>query len=202
MHGAGVLVSLPSLSDTMLQLAFAHHTDPYRYGGTLLASYEYNITDFFIIYMAIVQGAVAAGMWFSFAPSMHSTHPNLSKLTVIKQISPRLRSLLIVFSVCVLQVKLLLLPMRPSQTTPLASRSTSVLSTSPTARDPLPSSTTSTYLFSPDNLLLLSEPLAAENRLPFLFSNVSTTLLRAELSTMGRISPLWIQMSTARILVS
>lgn len=46
-----------------------------RYGGTLLASYEYNLMDFFIIYMAIVQGAVAAGMWFSFAPSMLPSSP-------------------------------------------------------------------------------------------------------------------------------
>ncbi|KAF2451027.1 leptomycin B resistance protein pmd1 [Karstenula rhodostoma CBS 690.94] len=40
------------------------------YGGTLLASREYTITDFFVINMAIVQGAVAAGMWFSFAPNI------------------------------------------------------------------------------------------------------------------------------------
>ncbi|KAL5423339.1 ABC-type transporter tr06 [Paraphaeosphaeria minitans] len=40
------------------------------YGGTLLASREYDVTDFFVIYMAIVQGAVAAGMWFSFAPNI------------------------------------------------------------------------------------------------------------------------------------
>ncbi|KAF2472924.1 P-loop containing nucleoside triphosphate hydrolase protein [Lindgomyces ingoldianus] len=40
------------------------------YGGTLLASHEYGLQDFFVIYMAVVQGAVAAGMWFSFAPNM------------------------------------------------------------------------------------------------------------------------------------
>ncbi|KAF2713122.1 P-loop containing nucleoside triphosphate hydrolase protein [Pleomassaria siparia CBS 279.74] len=40
------------------------------YGGTLLASREYNLVAFFIIYMAIVQGAVAAGTWFGFAPNM------------------------------------------------------------------------------------------------------------------------------------
>jgi ABC-type multidrug transport system fused ATPase/permease subunit len=42
------------------------------YGGTLLASREYDLMDFFVIYMAVVQGAVAAGMWFSFAPNMAS----------------------------------------------------------------------------------------------------------------------------------
>lgn len=40
------------------------------YGGTLLASREYNIKDFFIVYMGIIQGAMAAGMWFSFTPNM------------------------------------------------------------------------------------------------------------------------------------
>lgn len=40
------------------------------YGGTLLASREYNVVDFFVIYMAVIQGAAAAGMWFSFAPNM------------------------------------------------------------------------------------------------------------------------------------
>ncbi|PZD22071.1 MdlB, ABC-type multidrug transport system, ATPase and permease component, partial [Pyrenophora tritici-repentis] len=40
------------------------------YGGTLLASREYNNADFFVIYQAIVQGAIAAGMFFSFAPNM------------------------------------------------------------------------------------------------------------------------------------
>lgn len=40
------------------------------YGGTLLASREYDLMDFFVIYMAVVQGAMAAGMWFSFAPNM------------------------------------------------------------------------------------------------------------------------------------
>jgi len=40
------------------------------YGGTLLASREYSNVDFFVIYQAIVQGAIAAGMFFSFAPNM------------------------------------------------------------------------------------------------------------------------------------
>ncbi|OWY50925.1 P-loop containing nucleoside triphosphate hydrolase protein [Alternaria alternata] len=40
------------------------------YGGTLLASREYDTVDFFVIYQAIVQGAIAAGQFFSFAPNM------------------------------------------------------------------------------------------------------------------------------------
>jgi ABC-type multidrug transport system fused ATPase/permease subunit len=33
------------------------------YGGTLLAAREIGITSFFVMYMSIVQGALAAGMW-------------------------------------------------------------------------------------------------------------------------------------------
>lgn len=44
------------------------------YGGTLLAKREYDIVDFFVIYTAVVQGAIAAGMWFSFAPSKCFVH--------------------------------------------------------------------------------------------------------------------------------
>lgn len=40
------------------------------YGGTLLASREYDIVKYFVIYMAAIQSAQAAGMWFSFAPNM------------------------------------------------------------------------------------------------------------------------------------
>jgi len=40
------------------------------YGGTLLADREYELVDFFVIYQAIIQGALAAGMWFSFAPNV------------------------------------------------------------------------------------------------------------------------------------
>jgi ATP-binding cassette subfamily B (MDR/TAP) protein 1 len=40
------------------------------YGGRLLASREYNVEQFFVIYTAIVQGAVAAGAWLSAAPNL------------------------------------------------------------------------------------------------------------------------------------
>jgi ATP-binding cassette, subfamily B (MDR/TAP), member 1 len=40
------------------------------YGGKLLASREYGLVPFFVIYMAVVQGSQAAGMWFSFAPNL------------------------------------------------------------------------------------------------------------------------------------
>ncbi|KAF2668515.1 leptomycin B resistance protein pmd1 [Microthyrium microscopicum] len=42
----------------------------FYYGGTLLGKKEYEIVTFFVIYMAAIQGAQAAGMWFSFAPNI------------------------------------------------------------------------------------------------------------------------------------
>ena len=41
-----------------------------RYGGQLLASREYNILQFYLIYIAIVQGAEGAGPFLSFAPNI------------------------------------------------------------------------------------------------------------------------------------
>jgi ATP-binding cassette, subfamily B (MDR/TAP), member 1 len=43
------------------------------YGGQLLASREYNPVQFFVIYIAIVQGGQAAGQFFSFAPNLAQT---------------------------------------------------------------------------------------------------------------------------------
>jgi ATP-binding cassette, subfamily B (MDR/TAP), member 1 len=59
---------------TTLITAFSDSADMFcqalcfYYGGTLLAKHEYNIVTYFVIYMAAIQGAQAAGMWFSFAP--------------------------------------------------------------------------------------------------------------------------------------
>ncbi|KAH7027485.1 P-loop containing nucleoside triphosphate hydrolase protein [Microdochium trichocladiopsis] len=39
------------------------------YGGTLLASREYNMVQFLVCYMAVIQGAEAAGQGFSFGPN-------------------------------------------------------------------------------------------------------------------------------------
>jgi ATP-binding cassette subfamily B (MDR/TAP) protein 1 len=40
------------------------------YGGRLMASHEYNTIKFFVIYMAVIHGSQAAGMWFSFSPNI------------------------------------------------------------------------------------------------------------------------------------
>ncbi|TLD29668.1 P-loop containing nucleoside triphosphate hydrolase protein [Venturia nashicola] len=40
------------------------------YGGMLLANREYSVVNFFVIYMAVTQSTLAAGMWFSFSPNI------------------------------------------------------------------------------------------------------------------------------------
>jgi len=46
------------------------HLTAFRYGGQLLASHEYNIMQFYLIYIAIIQGAQGAGQYMSFAPNV------------------------------------------------------------------------------------------------------------------------------------
>lgn len=36
----------------------------------LLANREYSVVNFFVIYMAVTQSTLAAGMWFSFSPNI------------------------------------------------------------------------------------------------------------------------------------
>lgn len=40
------------------------------YGGKLLADHEYDIITFFVIYLAVINGSQAAGMFFSFSPNL------------------------------------------------------------------------------------------------------------------------------------
>lgn len=40
------------------------------YGGKLLADHEYDLVKFFVIYMAVINGSQAAGMFFSFSPNI------------------------------------------------------------------------------------------------------------------------------------
>jgi ATP-binding cassette subfamily B (MDR/TAP) protein 1 len=59
------LVFAASDSLVLLCMAFA-----LWYGGRLLANYEYYPFNFFIIYIAIIQGSMAAGQWLSFGPNI------------------------------------------------------------------------------------------------------------------------------------
>lgn len=45
----------------------------YRYGGQLLASREYDIVSFFVVYIAVIQAAGSAGVFLSFSPSIAQT---------------------------------------------------------------------------------------------------------------------------------
>ncbi|KAI2478315.1 MdlB ABC-type multidrug transport system ATPase and permease component [Pyrenophora tritici-repentis] len=57
------------------------------YGGTLLASREYDNVDFFVIYQAIVQGAIAAGMFFSYAPNMAQATASANRIISMRPLS-------------------------------------------------------------------------------------------------------------------
>jgi hypothetical protein len=47
----------------------------FYYGGRLLAAREYTATNFFVIYIAVINGAESAGSFFSFGPSeLDSNH--------------------------------------------------------------------------------------------------------------------------------
>ncbi len=46
------------------------HLTALRYGGQLLATHDYNILQFYLIYIAIIQGAQGAGQYMSFAPNV------------------------------------------------------------------------------------------------------------------------------------
>jgi ATP-binding cassette subfamily B (MDR/TAP) protein 1 len=55
------------------------------YGGTLLASREYGVVDFFVIYQAIISGAIAAGTFFSFAPNMAQATGAANRILSMRQ---------------------------------------------------------------------------------------------------------------------
>lgn len=55
------------------------------YGGQLLASREYDIVQFFVIYVAIVQGGQAAGQFFSFAPNLAQTRASANRIMDIRE---------------------------------------------------------------------------------------------------------------------
>jgi ABC-type multidrug transport system fused ATPase/permease subunit len=60
------------------------------YGGTLLASREYNLVQFFVIFQSIVQGGMAAGIWFSFAPNIANATAGLNRILSSRYTTPEL----------------------------------------------------------------------------------------------------------------
>lgn len=61
-----------ALSDSVNLLCMAL---TFYYGGTLLASREYGAVDFFIIYLAVINGSESAGSFLSFGPSKLTNRP-------------------------------------------------------------------------------------------------------------------------------
>jgi ATP-binding cassette subfamily B (MDR/TAP) protein 1 len=62
-----------------------------RYGGTLMARGELMSYNFLVVYLAIIQGSLAAGQWLSFGPSMRLLS-NVSMRANRFQILPKFRS--------------------------------------------------------------------------------------------------------------
>ncbi|KAI1433178.1 ABC transporter [Xylaria sp. CBS 124048] len=71
---------LYALSQATLFLAFALG---FWYGGTLIASREYNLFQFFICFMAVVYSAQSAGAIFAFAPDMGKAKQAASELKTL-----------------------------------------------------------------------------------------------------------------------
>jgi ATP-binding cassette subfamily B (MDR/TAP) protein 1 len=79
-----------SLSDSITMLCIAL---TFWYGGTLLGSHEYNATQFFIIYIAVIQGSEAAGQWSSFGPNFAQASAAANRILKFRsQVSPSLPS--------------------------------------------------------------------------------------------------------------
>ncbi|CRK21494.1 hypothetical protein BN1723_017932, partial [Verticillium longisporum] len=72
--------SLYAGSQSLTFLAFALG---FWYGGTLIASREYNMFQFFVCFSAIIFGAQSAGSIFSFAPDMGKAHQAAGELKTL-----------------------------------------------------------------------------------------------------------------------
>ncbi|KAI1420386.1 multidrug resistance protein [Xylaria sp. FL1777] len=57
----------------------------FYYGGTLLASREYGIVNFFVCYIAVIQGAEGAGQGFSFGPNAAQAMAAANRILSIRE---------------------------------------------------------------------------------------------------------------------
>jgi ATP-binding cassette subfamily B (MDR/TAP) protein 1 len=73
-----------ALSDSITLLCMAL---TFYYGGRLLASREYGAVNFFVVYIAVVNGAESAGSFLSFGPSKlsHNLAFNLLRPSIYGQ---------------------------------------------------------------------------------------------------------------------
>ena len=72
-----------ALSDSIELLCMAFS---FWYGGQLLASREYNVFQFFVVYAAIVQGGQAAGQFFSFAPNIAQATAAANRILSLRKV--------------------------------------------------------------------------------------------------------------------
>ncbi|KAI1107215.1 P-loop containing nucleoside triphosphate hydrolase protein [Jackrogersella minutella] len=71
---------LYAAAQSFIFLAFALG---FWYGGTLIASREYNLFQFFVCFMSVIFGAQSAGTVFSFAPDMGKAHHAAGELKTL-----------------------------------------------------------------------------------------------------------------------
>ena len=71
---------LYAASQSLLFLCFALG---FWYGGTLIATFEYDMFQFFVCFSAIIFGAQSAGSIFSFAPDMGKAHHAAAELKTL-----------------------------------------------------------------------------------------------------------------------
>ncbi|KAJ5531286.1 ABC transporter integral membrane type 1 [Penicillium freii] len=76
-----------ALSDSIELCAMAL---TYWYGGQLLSTYEYNSLQFFVVYVAIVQGAQGAGQFFGFAPNIVAATSAANRILKSREIHDQL----------------------------------------------------------------------------------------------------------------
>ncbi|KAH0543228.1 hypothetical protein FGG08_002392 [Glutinoglossum americanum] len=81
LHTAKFATFIFALSDSIELLCTALI---YWYGGRLLSTHEYNIVQFFTIFIAMVYGGQAAGMWCSFAPNMAQASASANRILSLR----------------------------------------------------------------------------------------------------------------------
>ena len=82
--------SVRKASYNMLVIAFADSVDllcmalTFWYGGQLLATHEYGPVQFFVIYIAIVQGSQGAGQFFALAPNLAQATASANRILSLR----------------------------------------------------------------------------------------------------------------------
>ncbi|KAL2864303.1 ABC transporter ATP-binding protein [Aspergillus lucknowensis] len=84
LHKAWYATLVFSFSDSVDLCAMAL---TFWYGGQLLASKEYKLVDFFVVYIAIIQGGQVAGQFFSFGPNIAQAKASVNRIFQARALS-------------------------------------------------------------------------------------------------------------------